>query len=88
MLSVGLLRRRRISSEVENHVKAAEIARIENYLRTRFRNRGISVESRTNKSDSAEVMLDGEYLGIVFRDDEEGETSYDLHVSILEIDLT
>ena len=64
-----------------------EIAKIERYLRRKFRNTGIAIEGRKNKDDSAEVMLDGEFIGVVFKDEDDGETSYDLHMTILDIDL-
>lgn len=64
-----------------------EIAKIERYLRGKFRNTGIAIEGRKNKDDSAEVMLDGEFIGVVFKDEDDGETSYDLHMTILDIDL-
>ncbi|MBL6600996.1 MAG: DUF3126 family protein [Alphaproteobacteria bacterium] len=64
-----------------------EIAKIERYLRGKFRNTGIAIEGRKNKDDSAEVMLDGEFIGVLFKDEDEGEMSYDLHMTILDIDL-
>ncbi len=64
-----------------------EIAKLQRYLRDRFRNDGITVEGRSNKDDSAEVALNGEFLGVLFKDEDEGETSYDLHMTILDIDL-
>jgi len=33
------------------------------------------------------VMLAGEFIGVLFKDIDEGETSYDFHMSILEIDI-
>jgi hypothetical protein len=71
----------------ECHVNDMEIAKIERYLRGKFRNTGIVIEGRKNKDDSAEVTLDGEFIGVLFKDDDEGETSYDLHMTILDIDL-
>jgi DUF917 family protein len=68
-------------------VNDMEIAKIERYLRGKFRNTGITIEGRKNKDDSAEVSLDGEFVGVLFKDEDEGETSYDLHMTILDIDL-
>jgi hypothetical protein len=64
-----------------------EISKVENYLRTKFNNQAIRIEARENKDDSAEVMLAGEFIGVLFKDVDEGETSYDFHMSILEIDI-
>ncbi|MBH66915.1 MAG: hypothetical protein CMM58_01030 [Rhodospirillaceae bacterium] len=65
----------------------SEISKVEGYLRTKFENSRLSIEARENKDDSAEVMLDGEFIGVIFKDEDEGEISYDFHMSILEIDL-
>ena len=64
-----------------------EIAKIERYLRNKFRNTGIAIEGRKHKDDSAEVMLDGEFIGVVFKDDDDEDVSYDFHMTILDIDL-
>ena len=61
--------------------------KVESYLRTKFNNPKVVVEGRENKEDSAEVMLDGEFIGVIFKDEDEGEISYDFHMSILEMDL-
>ena len=64
-----------------------EVSKVETYLRAKFANPAIRIEARVNKDDSAEVMLAGEFIGVLFKDVDEGETSYDFHMSILEIDL-
>ena len=64
-----------------------EIAKIERYLRGKFRNTGITIEGRKNKDDSAEVSLEGEFIGVLYRDEDEGEVSFSLNISILEEDL-
>ena len=68
-------------------MNAIEINKLENYLRRVFSNKDITIEARENKDDSAEVNLDGEFLGVLFKDVEDGETSYDFHMTVLEIDL-
>ncbi len=37
--------------------------------------------------DSVEVMLGDEFIGLIYKDEDEGETSYAFHMSILEMDL-
>ena len=37
--------------------------------------------------NSAEVYLGDEFLGVVFRDEEDGELSYNFSMAILDIDL-
>ncbi len=38
-------------------------------------------------SDSCELYLGEEFLGVIFRDDEDGELSYNFSMAILDIDL-
>lgn len=65
-----------------------EIRRLQNYLRVRFNAPGLEVRPRSNKKDSAEVYLPGEdFIGVLFRDEEDGEVSYDFNMAILDEDL-
>ena len=64
-----------------------EIARLQQYFRTKFNLQNLTIRARPNKDDSAEVYFGDEFLGVIFRDDEEGEVSYDFNMAILDIDL-
>ena len=64
-----------------------EIARLQQYLRSKFGLPNLSVRGRTNKDDSAEVFFGDEFIGVIFRDDEDGDVSYDFNMAILEMDL-
>lgn len=66
---------------------AAEIARVRQYLRRLFRLDTIEIERRPKKDDSVEVTIGGEFIGVIFKDDEDGETSYQFQMCILEEDL-
>ncbi len=68
-------------------VKATDVADIEHYLQTRFNNAGLSVKARTTKNDSADVVLDDEFLGVVYNEEVEDRLSYDFNMTILEMDL-
>ena len=48
-----------------------EIQKLTNFFRTKFQNQGISVRGRPQKDDSAEVYLGDEFIGVLFRDDED-----------------
>ena len=63
-----------------------EIWRVEKYLRNLFRLDTITVVDRP-QADSVEVHVNGEFIGLVYKNDEEGEISYDFNMSILEMDL-
>jgi len=68
-------------------VTPKEIAQVQAYLRNRFTNNRIVLVPRANKDDSVEVMLDDEFLGVIFRDDEDGEICYQFNMTVLDIDL-
>lgn len=64
-----------------------EIARLQEYLQSKFNVPNLSVRGRPIKDDSAEVYFGDEFIGVIFRDAEDDEVSYDLNMAILEIDL-
>jgi hypothetical protein len=64
-----------------------EIWRLEKYLRNLFRLDTITLLERPKQQDSVEVHVAGEFIGVIFRDDEEGEVSYAFQMAILEMDL-
>lgn len=64
----------------------SEIWRIEKYLRNLFRLDTITLLERP-QSDSVEVHVGGEFIGVIFKDVEDGETSYAFNMAILEMDL-
>jgi hypothetical protein len=68
-------------------VDKTEILRVEKYLRSLFRLDTIRVEVRPNKTDSVEVNVGDEFIGVIFKDTEDGETTYHFEMAILEMDL-
>ena len=64
-----------------------EIIRLEKYLRSTFRLDTIEVRQRPQKDDSAEVYIGDEFIGVLFRDDEDEDLSYSFSMAILEFDL-
>ncbi|MCP8940340.1 DUF3126 family protein [Alsobacter sp. SYSU M60028] len=64
-----------------------ELLKLQNYFRRTFANANIRVVARPRKTDSAEVMIGDEFIGIVSLDDEDGDRSYAFSMSILDIDL-
>jgi hypothetical protein len=65
----------------------SEIWRLEKYLRNLFRLDTISIVERVKQPDSVEVQVAGEFIGVIFKDEEDGETSYAFNMAILEMDL-
>ena len=64
-----------------------EIARVQSYLRETFSNNRLSVIPPPKPSAPIEVHVGDEFIGVLHRDEEEGEVSYSLLISILEEDL-
>ena len=63
------------------------ISKIQNQMRKALGSKNIKVEGRENKLDSADVTKDGDFLGVVFEDKEDGDTCYHFNMTILDIDL-
>ena len=63
-----------------------EILRVQAYLRLKFQNEMLTLK-RSVKDDMVEVFLEDEFIGTLFRDDEEGEVSYAFSMAILDFDL-
>lgn len=68
-------------------MKPEEIAKLTKFLRSKFENPSLAVKKRPQKNDSAEVYLGDEFVGVIFRDEEDGELSYNFSMAILEFDL-
>lgn len=65
----------------------SEIARVQSYLRKTFSNNLIAIKPPPKPTAPIEVFVGDEFIGVLHRDDDEGEISYSLMMSILEEDL-
>ena len=74
-------------SEEEQILTRSEIWRLEKYLRNLFRLDTITIVERPKQADSVEVQVAGEFIGVIFKDEEDGEVSYAFNMEILEKDL-
>jgi hypothetical protein len=68
-------------------VDVQEIKKLEGYLRGLFGNPRLRVVPRPKKTDSAEVYIGEEFIGVLFVDDEDDERSYNFQMAILGTDL-
>ncbi len=68
-------------------MNANEIAKLQAYLQGKFNNNMIKLMRRPKANDSVEVMLGDEFIGVVYRDEDEGEISYSMNICVLEEDL-
>ncbi len=64
-----------------------EIMQLQTHLRTTFDNDSVNIMKRKGQDDSVEVNLGDEFIGIIYKDIDEGETSYQFHMAIIEEDL-
>ena len=68
-------------------MKPEELAKLTTYFRNTFGSPTITVRKRPQKNDSAEVYIGDEFIGVISKDEEEGELSYHFSMAILDIDL-
>lgn len=68
-------------------MKKEEIARVEAYLKKTFGTKNLSVRARPKKDDSAEVYIGDDFIAVLFREEEDGEISYQFQMAILDVDL-
>ena len=68
-------------------MKPNDIARVQDYLRKTFGNDRLTVLPPPKKGAPVEVMIGDEFIGVLHRDEDEGEVSYSLVMTILDIDL-
>jgi hypothetical protein len=65
---------------------AATIAKLEGHLKRTFGNPHIVLKARPKQKDSAEVEVKGEFIGVVFQDEDE-DGSFMFEMAILAEDL-
>jgi hypothetical protein len=59
---------------------------LQSYLRKLFEHDRLTIVARGRKTDSVELNVDGEFLGVISADDPK-QQSYTLQIAILDIDL-
>jgi hypothetical protein len=64
-----------------------EVIRLQTYLRKLLGNDKITIAAPKKKGAPVEILVGQEFIGVVHRDEDEGEVSYALQISILEEDL-
>jgi hypothetical protein len=68
-------------------MRFSEIARLQEYMRKTFDNNRISVPTPLTQEAPVEVYIGDEFMGVLHRDEDEGEVSYSFVMTILEMDL-
>ncbi|ADJ23598.1 conserved hypothetical protein [Hyphomicrobium denitrificans ATCC 51888] len=68
-------------------MKKDELAKLQAYLRKTFGAPSLEVRPQPKKDDMAEVFINGEFVAALYREEDEGEISYQLQMAILDMDL-
>ena len=68
-------------------MKKDEIEKLQTFMRRKFELAKLEVRARPRKDDSAEVYIGDEFIGVIFRDDEDDDLSWNFNMAILEYDL-
>ena len=68
-------------------LKKSEMQQVETYFRNLFGNDNIFLKEGSGKDAPAEVLLGSQFIGVLYKNEEEGETSYDFNMSVLPEDL-
>jgi hypothetical protein len=68
-------------------MKPADILRVQTYLQRLLGSDKLRLIAPARAGLTVEVAVDGEVIGTVHRDDEEGEVSYAVTIAVLEEDL-
>lgn len=70
-----------------NMLTKKEMESLEEYFKKLLSNPDVAVKAGGSKDAPAEVYLKKEFLGVVYKNEDEGEISYDFNMSILPEDL-
>ncbi len=65
-----------------------ELKKITKYLNKIFGTDDFIIKKRKSIEDSCEVYHKDEFLGLIYKENEEGEEDYQFHMTILKEDLT
>ena len=64
-----------------------EIKQLQDYLNNKFETNKFIAKKRKSIDDSCEIFIDDEFIGVVFEDNEDGDTCYQFNMTILSEDL-
>lgn len=64
-----------------------EVLRLQKYLNSKFDSTKFTLKNNQSTDDSMEVYLGDEFIGVIYRDEDDGEVSYAFNMAILEMDL-
>jgi hypothetical protein len=68
-------------------IQPEEVSKLQAYLEKKFGARGFALKMRDKAKDSVEVILNNEFIGLIYKDEDDGEISFDFNMAILAEDL-
>ncbi|MDG6093579.1 DUF3126 family protein [Acetobacter sp. AN02] len=68
-------------------ITSSEVTRLQTCLRRLLGSSGLTVNPPPRAGLSVEIAVNGEVIGTVHKDEDEGETSYAINIIVLEEDL-
>ena len=68
-------------------LKKSEMQQVQTYFRKLLDNDNVFLKEGTGKNAPAEVLLGSQFIGVLYKNEDEGEISYDFNMSILSEDL-
>lgn len=68
-------------------VTAEEMANLQAYLTKKLQCQGLTLKKRERAEDSVELLVNGEFFGVVYKDTEDGDTSFNINICVLDIDI-
>ncbi len=72
----------------EANLDKNELDKLQTYMRRALQSPNLEVRARPRKTDSAEVYVADEFVGVLFKDEEDDDDlSYNFSMAILEYDL-
>lgn len=69
------------------NISASEVTRLQTTLRRLLGSPNLTVNPPPRAGLSVELAVSGEVIGTIHRDEDEGEVSYAVHMTVLEEDL-
>ncbi len=69
------------------NITPEEMAQLKAHMDRTFKCSDLTIKKRDKVNDSIEVMIGGEFVGIIYKIIDEGETSFNFEMAILDIDL-
>ena len=67
-------------------MKPFELKKLQIYLNSKFDTDDFIIKEDI-RNNSCEVYLKNEFIGLIYKDDEDGELSFQFHMTILDEDL-